>query len=252
MVLPKIISYVERDSVWHRANPCTKLLIVTTLVFSPWISERFLLSALIILAISLIMSKSMRDLTHIYTVILVFSVIFLPLNTLLYSSLIKEKTYLLKPWITLEGLLLAVIALMRIVIGLLAIGLFFVTTSPEELEDFLLRLKFPASFILALTVSTMFAPMLLEEITRIKMAQSLRGAFRGGFINRIKAYARVLGIPLIVSALRRAIRLAEAIELWGAPSPNRTVFTSISFKKEDMVLISMLAFLVSLCTLVPF
>jgi len=241
MSTSRIITYVPRNSVLHKANPATKLILTFFLIFIPWVSSQYLFSSLLVLLIILIVSRSYRDITYVYKLIVIFAIIFIPLNTLLYSSIIAEKTYILRPWITREGLYQAITALLRIIIGIVSISLFFVTTSPEEVEDFLLRIKAPATFVLSLVLSVVFAPLLLEEVERIKMAQMLRGAARGKKIRSLGIWLRALGIPLIVSALHRALRMAEALEVWGAPSPIRTVLTPLSFSMEDIFIITLTA-----------
>ncbi len=61
-----------------------------------------------------------------------------------------------------------------------------------------------------------FVPTLLEEYDRIKTAQMARGAEveTGRLDRRMKSLATLL-MPLMVSALRRADDLAEAMETRG-------------------------------------
>jgi energy-coupling factor transport system permease protein len=70
-------------------------------------------------------------------------------------------------------------------------------------------------------------------------AQKARGLEleRGNFLKRIKNYIPIL-IPLIVSAIRRSLELAEAMEsrAWGA-TKNRTNLYVLKMHKGDIVLI---------------
>jgi len=69
-------------------------------------------------------------------------------------------------------------------------------------------------------------------------AQKARGLEleRGNFMKRIRNYIPIL-IPLIVSAIRRSLELAEAMEsrAWGA-TERRTNLYVLKLKKPDYVL----------------
>lgn len=60
-----------------------------------------------------------------------------------------------------------------------------------------------------------FLPLFTEEIGRIRLAQSFRGAgFGGGLAGRLAA-VRLLVVPLLVSAIYRSGQLAATVELRG-------------------------------------
>ncbi len=63
-----------------------------------------------------------------------------------------------------------------------------------------------------------FLPLFSDEIKRIRLAQSFRGAeFSGGLIRRVLA-VRLLVVPLVVSAVHRSGQLAATVELRGLRS----------------------------------
>jgi len=63
-----------------------------------------------------------------------------------------------------------------------------------------------------------FLPLFADEIKRIRLAQSFRGAdFSGGLIRRVMA-VRLLVVPLVVSAVHRSGQLAATVELRGLRS----------------------------------
>jgi energy-coupling factor transport system permease protein len=62
-------------------------------------------------------------------------------------------------------------------------------------------------------ISFGFLPLFADEIERIVVAQKFRGAgFDRGLVRRIAA-ARLLVVPLVVSAIRRSEQLALSVEL---------------------------------------
>jgi len=79
---------------------------------------------------------------------------------------------------------------------------------------------------------------LAEEAQTIMDAQKARGLEleRGNFIKKVKNYIPIL-IPLIVSAIRRSLELAEAMEsrAWGA-TEKRTNLYVLRVKRGDYLL----------------
>jgi energy-coupling factor transport system permease protein len=71
-------------------------------------------------------------------------------------------------------------------------------------------------------------------------AQKSRGLEleKGNFLKRIRNYIPIL-IPLIVSAIRRSLELAEAMEsrAWGA-SEKRTNLYVLKLRKDDVALVA--------------
>ena len=69
------------------------------------------------------------------------------------------------------------------------------------------------SLAMMMTIALRFIPTLIEEAEKIMNAQKARGADleSGGLIQRVKALIPIL-IPLLISAVRRAYDLAEAME----------------------------------------
>ncbi|MCX8151134.1 MAG: energy-coupling factor transporter transmembrane protein EcfT [Candidatus Bathyarchaeota archaeon] len=120
-------------------------------------------------------------------------------------------------------------------------SVFFLTTSPDHLGLALEQTKVPYEFSFAFTTAVRFVPVLAEEAQTIMDAQKARGLEleKGNFLKRIRNYVPVL-IPLIVSAIRRSLELAEAMEAraWGA-TKKRTNLYALKFNKGDYVLLAL-------------
>ena len=118
-------------------------------------------------------------------------------------------------------------------------SIFFLTTSPDHLGLALEKTRIPYEFCFAFTTAVRFVPVLAEEAQTIMDAQKARGLEleKGNFIKRIKNYIPIL-IPLIISAIRRSLELAEAMEsrAWGAIK-KRTNLYSLELKRSDYLLI---------------
>ncbi|MCW4000062.1 MAG: energy-coupling factor transporter transmembrane protein EcfT [Candidatus Bathyarchaeota archaeon] len=128
---------------------------------------------------------------------------------------------------------------LRFVVLVESFSVFFLTTSPDNLGLALEQSRVPYEFAFAFTTAVRFVPVLAEEAQTIMDAQKARGLEleKGGLLKRIRNYIPVL-IPLIVSAIRRSLELAEAMEsrAWGA-CKKRTNLYSLRLQRGDYVLI---------------
>ena len=123
--------------------------------------------------------------------------------------------------ITLEGVILAVQMIFRLVLLILGSSILTLTTSPIQLTDGieallspLKKLKVPSHDIaMMMTIALRFIPTLADETEKIIKAQKARGAdFESGNITkRAKSLIPIL-VPLFVSAFKRADELATAME----------------------------------------
>jgi energy-coupling factor transport system permease protein len=136
---------------------------------------------------------------------------------------------------------------LRFVVLVESFSVFFLTTSPDHLGLALEESRVPYEFAFAFTTAVRFVPVLAEEAQTIMDAQKARGLEleKGNLLKRIRNYVPVL-IPLIVSAIRRSLELAEAMEsrAWGA-TKKRTNLYLLTFRKGDygllMITIAILA-----------
>jgi len=131
---------------------------------------------------------------------------------------------------------------MRFVVLVESFSVFFLTTSPDHLGLALEQSHVPYEFSFAFTTAVRFVPVLAEEAQTIMDAQKARGLEleKGNFMKRIRNYVPVL-IPLIVSAIRRSLELAEAMEsrAWGA-TKKRTNLYALKLHKGDYALLAII------------
>ncbi|MGD0450144.1 MAG: energy-coupling factor transporter transmembrane component T [Candidatus Bathyarchaeia archaeon] len=132
---------------------------------------------------------------------------------------------------------------LRFVVLVESFSVFFLTTSPDHLGLALEESKVPYEFAFAFTTAVRFVPVLAEEAQTIMDAQKARGLEleKGGLLKRIRNYVPVL-IPLIVSAIRRSLELAEAMEsrAWGA-TKKRTNLYALKLHRGDYALLAISA-----------
>lgn len=129
---------------------------------------------------------------------------------------------------------------LRFVVLVESFSVFFLTTSPDHLGLALEQTRVPYEFAFAFTTAVRFVPVLAEEAQTIMDAQKARGLEleKGGVLKRIRNYVPVL-IPLIVSAIRRSLELAEAMEsrAWGA-TKKRTNLYALKLHRGDFALLA--------------
>jgi len=145
--------------------------------------------------------------------------------------------------VTAKNLETAAAMTLRFIVLVESFSIFFLTTSPDHLGLALEQTHIPYEFCFAFTTAVRFVPVLAEEAQTIMDAQKARGLEleRGNFLKRIRNYIPIL-IPLIVSAIRRSLELAEAMEsrAWGA-TKKRTNLYVLKMRRGDLVLIAVTA-----------
>ncbi len=141
----------------------------------------------------------------------------------------------------------AVALTLRFVVLVESFSVFFLTTSPDHLGLALEQSKVPYEFAFAFTTAVRFVPVLAEEAQTIMDAQKARGLEleKGNLLKRIRNYVPVL-IPLIVSAIRRSLELAEAMEsrAWGATKKRSNLY-ALKLHKGDFGLLAITAGILS-------
>lgn len=145
--------------------------------------------------------------------------------------------------VTAPSLENAVAMTLRFIVLVESFSVFFLTTSPDHLGLALEQTRVPYEFVFAFTTAVRFVPVLAEEAQTIMDAQKARGLEleRGSFLKRIRNYIPIL-IPLIISAIRRSLELAEAMEsrAWGA-AKKRTNLYALRLHKGDLALVAITA-----------
>jgi len=227
----------------HRLDPRVKFLFVLAMFVVTILFTEFLpLVVLFFLPLPFVIAagvgkqwlRSLRGALFLATVIFFFNFVF---------------GYFYRQYATGSALLEFSLAMsLRFLVLVESFSVFFLTTSPDHLSLALEQSRVPYEFTFAFTTAVRFVPVLAEEAQTIMDAQKARGLEleRGNFLKRVRNYIPIL-IPLIVSAIRRSLELAEAMEsrAWGA-SPKHTNLYVLKMKAGDLVLIVLSIMLLSL------
>jgi energy-coupling factor transport system permease protein len=128
---------------------------------------------------------------------------------------------------------------LRFVTLMSTFSLFFMTTSPDDLGLALEQTHVPYTLSFTFTTAVRLVPTMALDAQTVIDAQRSRGLEldTGNFMKRIRNYIPIL-IPLIVSAIRRSIELAEALESRGfGASPNRQPLIVLRMKATDYLVV---------------
>lgn len=211
--------FLKRETFLHNLDPRAKLLfaiIYTTnaLLFTEIIPLLLLFVSLIPVILSgrlfKMWMKSIRGLSFLYILVLILNTLFLSFN-------------------------FAIAMILRISIMISAFSVFFLTVDPNDLALSLISMKFPYEFAFSFSLAFRFVPTIAIEAQNIIDAQQSRGyeLQKKGIINQIKNLFPLL-VPLIVSSIKRAFNVAEALESRAFGSNNeRTFYFIIKYNFKD-------------------
>lgn len=214
--------YYPGESVIHRLDPRSKLLIVSSLIVGIFFVRRLeglagfaAIICLIAVLARIPLGYLLRSLRPLLIVIIL---------TFAVNALFTPGDAVATVWIvtvTREGIQRGLFMTIRLVLLITASSLLTLTTSPMSLTDGLertlnpfKRIGVPAhEFAMMMTIALRFIPTLLEEADRTMKAQMARGADfeSGSLIRRARSFIPLL-VPLFIGAFRRADDLAVAME----------------------------------------
>jgi len=121
-----------------------------------------------------------------------------------------------------------------------AFSFFFMTTSADDLGLALEQIHVPYSISFTFTTAVRLVPTMAVDAQTVVDAQRSRGLEldKGNFMKRIRNYIPIL-IPLIISAIRRSVELAEALEsrAFGA-TDKRTAIVTLKMRLPDYLIIT--------------
>ena len=215
--------YFPGDTVAHRLDPRTKILLVVLYITALFCAKGVVTYAIMaaVLAVCVHISKvGLRALVRGLKPVL-FIIVFTGLLNLFFTP----GDHYLVEWgllrISDTGLRNAVFMVIRIMLLIMGTFLLTYTTSPIRLTDALeqllgglKRFHVPVHELsMMMSIALRFIPTLIEETDKIMSAQRARGADfeSGNLVQKARALVPIL-VPLFISAFRRADELATAME----------------------------------------
>ena len=193
------------ESPIHRLDSRVKVVGVFLYLISLFIFQKFCGYAVVTLFLATIIFLSKVPLKYVLRgmkpilFLLVFTALFNLFGT--HGDIAFQWKFISITW---QGIQKTLFMSMRLIYLVIGSSMLTYTTTPNQLVH---------EFAMMMSLALRFIPILLEEANRIINAQSARGAdFEEGKIwQRMRAMISIL-VPLLVSALRRAYELANAME----------------------------------------
>jgi energy-coupling factor transport system permease protein len=201
--------YVPARTALHRLHPVTKLAGLLAVIIAAFLVDRPLLLlplAGAVLAL-LVPAEGLANLRRLRAMFLLVFVFTLVVWTFFYRTVLVP---------SYAGFLFGLSTALRLD-TFLAVGILFLTTTRvEEVAYALGRLGVPYQVGFTLTLAFRLVPVFFDAALNVVQAQRCRGLdfSRGGFVTRLRRYGAVI-VPVLIGALRRADRMAMALELRG-------------------------------------
>ena len=236
--------YFPGDTVAHRLDPRTKLILVFLYIVALFQASGWAGYALVLAATVACMAVSHISPRSIFKRLK--PMLFIIALTALLNIFYTTGRPIVPGWIiTWEGIERAVKMMLRITLLIAGTFLLTYTTSPMELTDGLELLMNPLKKLrvpvhemtIMMSMALRFIPTLIEETDKIMSAQKARGADfeTGNLLQRARALLPIL-VPLFVSAFRRADELAVAMESrCYHGGEGRTRMKQLSMERRDAI-----------------
>lgn len=226
--------YVPHPSPIHRLHPVTKLLGLLALVVAAFVVDEpawlapigAFVVALLAVAGGLGLLVRFRLL---FVMVFVFTIV---VWTLFYGGVLVP---------TRKGFVFGLSTAVRLDTFLATGLLFLATTRVEEVAYALGRVGVPYPVGFTLTLAFRLVPLFFDAARTIVQAQRCRGLRmdQGGVVTRLRRFVPVI-VPVFVGALRRADRMAMALELRGFNSGRpRTTYLRATVGARDVVALAL-------------
>jgi len=185
-------------SPFHKLDPRVKLLVSMEFFVVSLLATTVPEIALVLLAVLLVsaVAKSLRRIGR----------------TIAFSSLFAAFIFAINFLFGL-GFLNAILYSVRFLAIISSTSVFFVTTSPDELEQIMKWMRVPRDIVFAFVTAVRFIPVVMLDAFQIMDAQKSRGLEfeKGNVVKRVRNMVPIL-IPLVVNSVIRSGELAEAME----------------------------------------
>ncbi len=238
--------YYRTESVIHRLDPRVKLVATFAFIISLFLVKNII--GYIIAAALLISCIKLSNVPVKFIFRGMKTIFFLLVITMLFNLFLTPGTAIVSVWkitITYEGVKLAIMMAIRLIFLITGSSIMTLTTTPNNLTDGLESVLKPLKLLhvpvheiaMMMSIALRFIPILLEETDKIMKAQMARGADfeSGSLINRAKSLVPLL-VPLFISAFRRALDLAMAMEArCYRGGEGRTKMKPLIYQRRDII-----------------
>jgi energy-coupling factor transport system permease protein len=243
------LDYVHGESIPHRLNPLTKIIVSFGLCLAPFLTQSLALVAAIIFinlcfaAAAGLLNRSLavlRSLARLSAVLFLVQIFF-----------VREGAIILRLplglYVTDKGAAFSLLFVMRLAAATMPLTLMLSITRMSDISNVLVRrLRIPYKYAFVLTTAIRFIPLFSEEMTGVMEAQMARGVEfdTRNFFKKISLLLPLCA-PLLISSVRRVEEGAISAELRGFSLRHRTSgYKRYPFEKIDAGALALCAMLI--------
>ncbi len=239
-----ILTYVHGNTLIHKLNPITKMMIVLLIWILSLISFDIITFLIILMILTILWIVGRIPLGEMVVFIKMLSIIFFIftlINGFMYYRGRTPLFYVFGYSFTIEGLMFGITLSLKVLCIVSSIPIITKTTTISDFIMALNKLRIPYVITFALTTAINFIDTINEIYQNIKESQYIRGYSidEMNFLKRItKGYAPLF-IPLILITLRKASLIDLAIEsrAYGA-TKRRTYISELKLTKYDILFLT--------------
>lgn len=236
-----VAEYVSKESPIHRLHPLTKLFWSLAIVSVSFIFENALGQVAVFLSVILValVARVFKELIPAFVglmvmagIFILFQIFFIPDGKTLFTLIPGTRI----GRVTDEGLWACLAMAGRMIVITSSFPVMMATTQIKDLVVALVNsLKIPYAYAFMFVTSLRFIPTFLGEMDQIMQAQCSRGYVTEGR-NPIRKLLSIgpLAVPLLISSVRKAQRLAISMETRGFGSGQRSHLHEIRFGLGDL------------------
>lgn len=213
------LDYVPGDSLLHRLNPLTKLLLAFLFCAACFASDSLIL-CLAVIGVNLLLARSagvagqalgmLRTLVKLCSLLFVMQTLFIRDGNVLFA---------LPPAIVVTdlGIRFSLLLVLRLTGAALPPAMMLTVTKLADLSNVLVgKLGIPYKYAFALTTAIRFIPVFTDEMAAIMEAQTARGVeFDTRNIFKKIRLILPLCVPLLITSIKKTEAAALAAELRG-------------------------------------
>ncbi|MEX1028459.1 MAG: energy-coupling factor transporter transmembrane component T [Paenibacillaceae bacterium] len=237
--------YIDKNSIIHRLDPRTKLIIVFIFMLSTMFLTNLISYALPVLLVSSTIFVS--QIPSSYIVKGLKPVWLIVIATSIFHIFLTQGNHLLirvgSIFIYEEGVIKAITITLRIILLLVTASLLTLTTKLTDLTNGIETLLAPLKKIgvptqeiaMMISLTIRFIPILMHETEKIMKAQRARGVnfSSGNFIKRILNFIPII-VPILMLSFQKAESVSLAVEARGyRPGMERTQLRILTLQGID-------------------
>lgn len=191
--------FIRGFSIIHRMDPRVRLLLASVLFIVGLLCRT--ITELILLIIIIVMISIIAKIARRFA------------KSMVFVGGLSIFAFVLSIFLSNQPLSLDIANGLRLFEVIESTSIFFLTTTPDELEQVMRWFRFPTDFVMVFVIAVRFVPVLLLDALQIMDAQRSRGLEfeRGNLIRRLRNTIPLL-VPLIAVAVTRSLDLAEAMD----------------------------------------